>query len=89
MQHVLRSTETKGLFAGLHAVAEARAIATPALRSTRKFPSKNPAQPIDACNFYRRHYLKAVKDANLAGVTWHTLSHTFTSRLAMSGGYRI
>ena len=46
---------------------------------------ENPAQPVDACNFYRWHSLRAVKDARLAGVTLHTLPHTFASRLAMSG----
>jgi hypothetical protein len=32
------------------------------------FPSET-AKPIDAYNFYRRYYLKAVKDAQLNGVT--------------------
>jgi hypothetical protein len=69
------NAEAKHLFERLHAVAEARAIATPALRSPWVFPSENPAQPIDACNFYRRQYLKAVRDARLDGVTWHALRH--------------
>lgn len=85
VQHLPLNEEAKRLLAGLHAVAEARAIATPALRSPWIFPSENPAKPIDAANFYRRHYLKAVKDTKFEGVTWHTLRHTFASRLAMSG----
>ena len=36
-------------------------------------------------NFYGRIYLPAVKLAGLEGVTWHTLRHTFASRLAMNG----
>ncbi|MBS0150696.1 MAG: tyrosine-type recombinase/integrase [Nitrospira sp.] len=36
-------------------------------------------------NFYGRIYLPAVKRAGLEGVIWHTLRHTFASRLAMSG----
>jgi len=84
VQHIPLNAEAKHLLERLHAVAEARTIATPALRSAWVFPSENPAQPIDACNFYRR-YLKAVAEAKLKGVTWHTLRHTFASRLAMSG----
>ena len=29
--------------------------------------------------------MTALKDAKLEGVTWHTLRHTFASRLAMNG----
>lgn len=36
-------------------------------------------------NFYGRLYLPAVKRAGVEGVMWHTLRHTFASRLAMSG----
>lgn len=85
VQHTPLNAEAKYLLERLHVVAEARTIATPALRSPWIFPSENPSQPIDPCNFYRRRYLKAVKDARLEGVTWHTLRHTFASRLAMSG----
>ena len=85
VQHVPLNAEAKHLLERLHAVAEAQAIATPARRSPWMFPSGNPAHPVDACNFYRRQYLQAVKDAQLEGVTWHTLRHTFASRLAMSG----
>lgn len=30
-------------------------------------------------------YLPKAKEKGLEGVTWHTLRHTFASRLAMSG----
>jgi integrase len=85
VQHVPLNAEAVHLLERLHAIAEAQSIATPSLRSPWVFPSLNPDQPIDACNFYRRQYLKAVQDAELQGVTWHTLRHTFASRLAMSG----
>ena len=49
------------------------------------FPSKNPASHINVRNFYGRIYSPSVKRANLKGVTWHTLRHTFASRLAMNG----
>ena len=49
------------------------------------FPGQNPDTPIDTCNFYQRIYLPAVKEAKLDAVTWHTLRHTFASRLAMKG----
>ena len=53
--------------------------------STWVFPSENPASHLDPCNFYRRVFLPAVKRTGLDGVTWHTLRHTFASRLAMAG----
>ena len=40
---------------------------------------------IDPRNIYRRVYLPAVDELGLEGVTWHSLRHTFASRLAMSG----
>ncbi len=49
------------------------------------FPSRNPDTPVDTDNVYRRVYLPAVKAAELEGVTWHPLRHTFASRLAMNG----
>ena len=69
------------------AVAEAEAIANEKKRKRSEwvFPSKNPDTHIDPANFYRRVYLPAVKAAGLEGVAWHTLRHTFASRLAMSG----
>ena len=49
------------------------------------FPSENRATHLDQRNFYARVFVPAVKKAGLEGVTWHTLRHTFASRLAMSG----
>ena len=40
---------------------------------------------MDPRNFYRRVYLPAVRDVGLDGISWHTLRHTFASRLAMNG----
>lgn len=54
-------------------------------RSVWAFPSQNPTTNIDSDNFYARVYLPAVQRAKLEGVTWHTLRHTFASRLAMGG----
>ena len=54
-------------------------------RSVWVFPSKNPAQHLDSDNFYGRVYSPAVKRAKLEEVTWHTLRHTFGTRLGMSG----
>jgi integrase len=48
------------------------------------FPSKNPTTHLDSYNFYGRVFMPAVKDAGLEEVTWHTLRHTFASRLAMN-----
>jgi integrase len=53
-------------------------------RSVWVFPSENPATHADPRNFYRRVYLPTVKKLGLS-CTWHTLRHTFASRLAMSG----
>ena len=49
------------------------------------FPSENPDTHADPRNFYRRVYLPKVKAIGLEGVSWHSLRHTFASRLAMSG----
>lgn len=48
------------------------------------FPSENPATHVGPRNFYQRYYLLTVKELGLAGVRWHTLRHTFASRLAMA-----
>jgi len=84
---ILRELDTTA--AKAQAVAEAEAIAgkrkTSPIRSLWVFPSENPETHVDPRNFYRRVYLPKVKETGLDGVTWHTLRHTFASRLAMSG----
>ena len=84
---ILRELDTRA--AKAQAVAEAEAIAgkqkTVAGRSPWVFPSENPGTHVDPRNFYRRVYLPKAKEKELEGVTWHTLRHTFASRLAMSG----
>ena len=51
------------------------------------YPSEKLVTPLDQRNFYARIFRPAVIAANLDGdrVNWHTLRHTFASRLAMSG----
>ena len=49
------------------------------------FPSQNPATPLDCHHVYGRIYMPAVKKAGLQDVNWHTLRHTFASRLVMAG----
>ncbi len=50
------------------------------------FPSPvDHTKPRDACAFYRRVFVPAVERAGLSGVVWHTLRHTFCSRLVQAG----
>ena len=49
------------------------------------FPSANSSRPIDAQNFYNRVFIPALERAGIEGVVWHTLRHTFASRLVMAG----
>jgi site-specific recombinase XerD len=85
VQYVHLNDEANSIVRRWQAVAEAEAIADPKKRSEWIFPSENPATAIDPRNFYVRVYLPAVEAAKLTGVTWHTLRHTFASRLAMTG----
>ncbi len=57
------------------------------------FPSQTQGTPLDPKNFYHRVYAPALQQAGLnskqgdkaQNVDWHTLRHTFASRLGMSG----
>ena len=49
------------------------------------YPSETLASPLDQRNFYARIFRPAVLAIKLDDVGWHTLRHTFASRLAMSG----
>ena len=50
------------------------------------YPSETLVTPMDQRNFYARIFRPAVIATKLEdGVGWHTLRHTFASRLAMSG----
>ena len=72
----------------VHLMEEAKAILRgliPGNTSVWVFPSDDPETHLDHHNFYGRVYITALKDAKLEGVTWHTLRHTFASRLAMNG----
>jgi integrase len=97
VQYVRLNQEAKALLQTLddqaakaHAVAEAQAIANQepgeGRRSPWVFPSENPRTHADPRNFYRRIYLPKVKELGLHGVSWHTLRHTFASRLAITAG---
>jgi site-specific recombinase XerD len=85
VQYVHLNEEAKSILRGRQAVAEAEAIADPRKRSQWVFPSENRATAMDPRNLYIRIYLPAVEAAELKGITWHALRHTFASRLAMTG----
>ncbi len=55
------------------------------LKSPYVFPSATGETPIDARNFMNRIFNPALKRAKIAGLTWHSLRHTFASRLVMAG----
>ncbi len=80
VQYVYLNDEAKGIF---------RRSQTQQLETGRcgtwVFPSENPARSINGDNFYGRIVLPAIRKAKLEGVTWHTLRHTYASRMAMSG----
>ncbi len=52
--------------------------------STWVFPSKTLGSHMDTYSFYGRIFCPAAEKAKLEPVTWHTLGHTFASRLAMN-----
>ncbi|MCL4486328.1 MAG: site-specific integrase [Nitrospirae bacterium] len=50
------------------------------------FPSPvDHTKPRDGNAFYKRVFIPAVEKAGLSGVVWHTLRHTFCSRLVQAG----
>ena len=54
------------------------------LTSPYLFPSPlNSGQARDGRAFMVKFYLPALKNAGIEGVTWHTIRHTFASRLVM------
>jgi integrase len=72
----------------VHLTEEAKAILGGLIAGNTSvwvFPSENPDTHLDHRNFYARVYQPALVTAKLPGVTWHTLRHTFASRLAMNG----
>ncbi len=74
-RHVQLNEEAVGILRGLSSW----------MTSPWVFPSKNPATPLNAQNFYHRVFLPALTRAEIDGVVWHTLRHTFASRLVMAG----
>ena len=75
VQYVRLSSEARSILQSFNSWQESQWV----------FPSQNPGTHLNPLNFYHRIYIPAVKKSGLADVTWHTLRHTFASRLAMSG----
>jgi len=75
-RHVPLSDGARGILQGLRSW----------LDSPYVFPSPKPdGAHLDGRNFMVRTYLPALTKVTIEGVTWHTLRHTFASRLVMRG----
>jgi site-specific recombinase XerD len=74
-QYVLLNEEAKGILKTFSSWKDSKWV----------FPSKTKGTHLDPKNFYNRVYLPALRKAKLQDVNWHTLRHTFASRLAENG----
>ena len=75
VQYVHLNEEARGILKALTSWKDSRWV----------FPSQNLGSAMNPLNFYHRDFVPAVKKAELEDVTWHTLRHTFGTRLGMSG----
>lgn len=82
VQHVRLGEEAKAILRARQIEQMNQGLGTPFV-----YPSETLATPLDQRNFYARIFRPAVVAAKLEndGVVWHTLRHTYASRLAMSG----
>ena len=80
VQHVRLNEEAREILRTRQIQQMTRGVASPWV-----YPSDTLATPLDQRNFYARTFHPAVVALKLDGVGWHTLRHTFASRLAMSG----
>ncbi|MEO6306535.1 MAG: tyrosine-type recombinase/integrase [Nitrospiraceae bacterium] len=80
VQHVRLNEEAREILRTRQIQQMNRGVSSPWV-----YPSDTLATPLDQRNFYARYFHPAVVAIKLDGVGWHTLRHTFASRLAMSG----
>jgi integrase len=80
VQYVLLNEEAKDILRTRQIQQMNRQITCPFV-----YPSETLASPLDQRNFYARIFRPAVVSLHMEDVGWHTLRHTFASRLAMSG----
>ena len=80
VQYVRLNEEAKDLLRTRQIQQMNRNVASPFV-----YPSETLASPLDQRNFYARIFRPAVVSLHMEDVGWHTLRHTFASRLAMSG----
>ena len=80
VQYVRLNDEAKGILRTRQIQQMNRHGASPFV-----YPSNTLATPLDQRNFYARIFRPAVVALHMEDVGWHTLRHTFASRLAMSG----